>query len=230
MNVLVVDDHTLVRDGIELLLAQLGSGFESVGVGTIDAALQHLRDTPGVDLILLDLQLPGTSGMDGLDQLRNHHPDVPVVVVSGRCDKATVLESIKKGAMGFIPKTYSGSLMVGALEYVVRHKGIHLPCEVFLDQAGPAVQPPASTPHEGEMTTPEAIGLTARQAEVLRLILEGKPNKLIARALSISEATVKSHLSAVLRSLNVTTRTGAVIAANRLRLVFPAATRPSTPP
>lgn len=224
MKVIVVDDHALIREGIARLLTKLAANLEVFEAGSCPEAFAILDAHPDMSLVLLDLGLPGMSGEEGLEFLRARHPDVPVVVLSGERDCETVLNTIRKGAMGFIPKTHSSGLLLAALQFVLVHRGIYLPPDIFLQEASPIAGGPCTKAHASAsadpVTYPEALGLTPRQADILHLVLQGKPNKLICRELGLAEGTVKTHLSAVLRALNVTTRTEAVVAANRLRLVF----------
>jgi DNA-binding NarL/FixJ family response regulator len=144
------------------------------------------------------------------------HPEIPVVILSGAHDAKTVRSAILEGAMGFIPKTHSADLLVGALRLILVHKGVYLPPDLAFD-----VPESGKVPRGVDgVITPNAVGLTPRQADVLYQILQGKSNKAIGRALGIEEPTVKAHVNAVLRVLNVSTRTEAVIVAHRMRLVF----------
>ena len=223
MKILLIDDHPLFREGVALLLKPLVDGLETWEAGSCEEAFELLARRGSADLVLIDLNLPGLSGLDGLKRLRQDHPDVPVVVMSSADDKDTVLAVLDAGAMGFIPKSSTSQVMLGALRLILA-KGIYLPPSVFLAaRAAPAVGPaPAqaavAAPPSGRK--PSELGLTPRQADVLHLLLQGKPAKLIGRQLNLSLSTVKAHTSAVLRALNVTTRTQAVLAASRMDLRF----------
>lgn len=212
MKILLIDDHPLFREGVALLLQPLVEGLQTWEAGSCEAAFELLAQRGAVDLVLIDLGLPGLSGLEGLRRLRQEHPDVPVVVMSSADDKDTVLAALDAGAMGFIPKSSTSQIMLGALRLILA-KGIYLPPSVFLAaRAVPAPAVPGRRPVE--------LGMTPRQADVLHLLLQGKPAKLIGRQLNLSLSTVKAHTSAVLRALNVTTRTQAVLAAGRLGLRF----------
>lgn len=227
MKILLIDDHPLFREGVALLLKPLVDGLETWEAGSCEEAFELLARRGSADLVLIDLNLPGLSGLEGLKQLRQDHPDVPVVVMSSADDKDTVLAVLDAGAMGFIPKSSTSQVMLGALRLILA-KGIYLPPSVFLAAraapavgpapAGVAAAPPANAVEAGRK--PAELGLTPRQADVLHLLLQGKPAKLIGRQLNLSLSTVKAHTSAVLRALNVTTRTQAVLAASRLGLRF----------
>ena len=218
MHVLIVDDHTLFRDGVALLLQRALDGVVVSAVASCADAFRVLRETKAVDLVLMDLGLPDVSGAEGLRMLREHYPDLPVVVLSAANDSATVRRAIKDGAMGFIPKSHSADLLVGALQFILVHRGVYLPPDILLDAAEQPSAP--ALPSDGRAVSAADLGLTPRQGDVLRQLLEGKSNKAIARALGIEESTVKVHVNAVLRALKVTTRTAAVIAAGRMKLTF----------
>jgi DNA-binding NarL/FixJ family response regulator len=223
MKILLVDDHALFREGIALLLRALVADDSLYQAGTCEEALALVAKDPGIELVLMDINLPGTSGISGISLLRTEFPLIPVVGLSSSDDKQTVLDVIDAGAMGFIPKSSSSAVLFAALQLVLS-KGIYIPPEVFLRDrsvgrsAAPwaAAERPATLNH----ATPSDLGLTPRQSEVLFLILQGKSAKAICRDLSLSSSTVKSHTSAALRALNVTTRTQAVIAAGRMGLRF----------
>lgn len=226
MRVLLIDDHPLFREGIALLLRPLVEPLEAFEAGSFEEAQALLAQRGAADLVMIDLGLPGLSGLDGVRHLREAYPEMPVVVMSSADDKDTVLAALDAGAMGFIPKSSTSSIMIGALRLILA-KGIYLPPSVFLagHATAPAVRAPvASAPAQASAPVPTKrpadLGLTPRQAEVLHLLLQGKPAKLIGRQLDLSISTVKAHTSAVLRALNVTTRTQAVVAAGRLGLRF----------
>ncbi|MGZ5800970.1 MAG: response regulator, partial [Burkholderiaceae bacterium] len=164
MHILLIDDHTLFREGVALLLARLGTTVTVLEAGTCEEAFALIGRTPAIDLILIDLKMPGMSGMDGIAVLRERHPDIPVVVVSSDDDMETVIRALDQGAMGFIPKSSSSEVMIGALKLILA-KGIYLPPSVFLGTKQPAAQPKQSSDTSGK--TPAQLGLTARQADVL---------------------------------------------------------------
>lgn len=223
MNVLLIDDHTLFREGIALLLRPLVAELVVYEAGSCEEAFDVMGRQGGADLVLMDLGLPGMSGLQGIALMRERYPETPVVALSSADDKDTVLRALDAGAMGFIPKSSSSSVFVGALKLIMA-KGIYLPPSVFLagrglpEAASAAAAPELVVPPMGKR--PADLGMTQRQAEVLYLILQGKPAKLISRELDLSASTVKAHTSAVLRALNVTTRTQAVVMAGKLGLRF----------
>jgi DNA-binding NarL/FixJ family response regulator len=223
MKLLLVDDHVLFREGVALLLRPLVGTAAILESGNCDEAFAVLRDHADVDLVLMDLGLPGMSGLDGIALMRERHPDIPVVALSSSDDRETVLRALDAGAMGFIPKSSSSGVLAGALKLIMS-KGIYLPPAAFLaERSAPTLRPEpalAAAPPAPTRKAPADFGMTPRQADVLYLILQGKSAKLICRELGLSASTVKSHTSAVLRALNVTTRTQAVIAAGKLGLTF----------
>ncbi|MBS0454133.1 MAG: response regulator transcription factor [Proteobacteria bacterium] len=220
MKVLLVDDHALFREGVTLLLRRLDAEMEAIAAGSCEDALAQIRAFGPPDLALVDLGLPGIDGMDGLHLLREEAPNMLLVVMSSDDDQGTILEAIRRGAVGFIPKSSTSETMNHALR-VVLDRGIYLPPSVSLNSEHIGQAPSRRVVHTGvsgvaSLATPRSLGLTPRQTDVLRLILLGKSAKLISRELDLSESTVKTHTGAVLRALNVTTRTQAVIAAARL--------------
>lgn len=211
VKILVVDDHTLFREGLKFLLRGLDAALEVEEAGTCDQALA-LAAHGGHELVLLDLRLPGRNGLDALAALREGAPGVPIVVLSGEDDPQVIRAAIEAGAMGFIPKSSTSAVLVQALRLVLAN-GVYLPAaalESSYDAPPAAAEPPAA----------EAVlaGITPRQLDVLRFVIQGKTNKMIGRELGISDGTVKQHLSAVLRALDVRNRTEAVYAAAKLGL------------
>jgi DNA-binding NarL/FixJ family response regulator len=205
LKILVIDDHPLIREAVRNVLGRLGESIVALEAADCDCALSIVDEHPDLDLILLDLGLPGTSGMDALGMLRERHPAVPVVVLSASDDRDTVVEALDRGAMGFIPKSSSNEIMLNALRLVLSG-GVYLPPKVFISNHAtlPAPMPVAN------------LGLTERQLQVLVLMVQGKPNKLICRELGLAESTVKIHVTAILKALHVTSRTQAVIAVGRM--------------
>lgn len=217
MKILLVDDHTLFREGMRLVLSQLDPESEIFEAANCAQAFAAADAHPDCDIVLLDLNLPDMPGFEALSVLREKHPHLPVVVLSAADDRATVLEALDLGAMGFIPKSSSSGVLLGALRLVLA-KGVYIPPAVLAADAVNA--PPAATPKSAKTVRPSDLGLTDRQMDVLGLIVQGKPNKLICRELGLAEGTVKTHVTAVLRALDVTNRTQAVLAVGRLGLTF----------
>lgn len=215
MRILVVDDHPLMADAIKLALLQLAGATQADSAENLQQAFALAGEAPEPDLVLLDLGLPDCSGIEALARFRERFPQLPVVVVSGASDAASILGALDLGAMGYILKTSPKDLLLNAVRLVVSG-GIYVPVEALKSHES-AAEPAVAARPQGA-TRPDQIGLSTRQAEVLGLLLKGLPNKLIARKLDIAENTVKIHVSAVLHALGVSTRTQALIAASRLGL------------
>ncbi len=212
MRILLVDDHTLFREGLRHLLGALDERVQMDGASDCAEALERLGSGT-YDLVLLDLKMPGLHGLDALATLRSTAPATPVVVLSGEDDAKIVHAAIECGAMGFIPKSSTSEILIQAMRLVLAH-GVYLPPAVL--NAGPGARAaPLSLPEQPGEDLP---GLTPRQMDVLRCVLKGKPNKIVARELNVSEATVKTHLTAVFDALGVRNRTEAVYAAAKLGL------------
>ncbi|MCU0896180.1 MAG: response regulator transcription factor [Burkholderiales bacterium] len=220
MRILVVDDHPLMAEAIGVALRLLDGSATLATAADLATALELSGGEDSFDLALLDLGLPDCSGLDGLARFRAARPALPVVVVSGASDAATIVAALDLGAMGFIPKTSSRDILLSAVRLVAAGQ-VYVPIEALHAQPVAAVAEASAAPRPASATgtvRPADLGLTPRQADVLALLLKGHSNKLIARKLDITESTVKVHVSAVLQSLNVTTRTQALIAAMSMGL------------
>jgi len=218
LKVLVVDDHALIRQGMRSVLAQLGDGeavevIEASGYGD---ALERIAANPDLDLVLLDLRMPDVSGFAALADIEDRHPDVPIVVMTGEDDPELVREAFEHGALGFIPKSSPAPVILAALRLVLSG-GTYVPPEIMAARAAPRIAP-AAAPDPDAALAAGRLGITPRQSDVLTLLLAGKSNKVISRELNLAEGTVKNHVGAVLKALNVDTRVQAVIAAARLGL------------
>jgi DNA-binding NarL/FixJ family response regulator len=223
VKILIVDDHPLIREALRHVLTVLDAKINLIDAQNFAGALVAADANPDLDLVLLDLGLPDIDGFDALLELRKSHPGIPVVVLSASEQPATVLRAIDAGAMGFIPKTTANHLLLGALRLVLAG-GVYLPVEVLRQHEStpdPALRVAAQATEVAKMPTPQDIGRTKRQAEVLALLVQGKSNKLICRNLGLAEGTVKIHVTAILKALNVANRTQAVIAVGKLRLKLP---------
>ena len=217
MKVLIVDDHALIRDALSRVLANLAPDMTVLEATDPRLAFETVERQPDLDLVLLDLTLPGMHGLSVLQSLREKHPAISVVVISATSDRDSVKRALDHGALGFIPKSSSNEVLSNALRLVLAG-GIYVPPEILgRAQAGESVAPPIPIGH----TTPAEIGLTERQAQILALIMKGKSNKLICRELDIAESTVKNQITAILKTLNVTSRTQAVLAVEKLGLALP---------
>lgn len=215
LKILLVDDHELFREGVKLLLANLADSCDFAEAADLASALavaaQHR-----FDIVLLDFRLPGPSGFDALRALRETADAASIVVLSGEDDPALIRRVIDEGAAGFIPKASSHAMMMAALRLIIAG-GTYLPAHVLSithdnDAAGDA--------DSGGDAGPSTAHLTERQRDALRLAMQGQSNKVIAREMSVSEATVKAHLSAAFRALGVRNRTEAVFVSARLKIAI----------
>ncbi len=219
-KVLIVDDHAMFREGIRLLFDKQGFACDLLEADSCAGALTLLEQRVDVDWVLLDLGLPDKAGIDALGLLRKRHEGVPVVVLSGSEDRALVLECINRGAMGFIAKSSNSAVLINALQ-VVFAGGVYLPPALFW-QTDPLQAPAAKSPSVAIADPFTSLGMSKRQIQVLELVVQGLSNKLISDRLDLAEATVKSHVAAGLRALNVKNRTQAVVAVAKLgRLAGP---------
>lgn len=214
LKILTADDHELFRQGLNLVLTQLDADTEVESVADYGALLARIDEAgaDSFDLILADLMMPGMAWEDALAALAETAPEVPLVIVSALGDPGIVRRAVDLGAAGFIPKTAPGPVILQALKLVLSG-GVYLPAEILGAGEAPAPEPAAEDP--------VLARLTPRQRDVLALIGQGRSNKEIARQLDLSEGTVKLHVSAILKSLNVSNRTGAVVAAAKAGLGKP---------
>ncbi len=228
MKVLLIDDHPLILSALQNIIQGLSDSVSVVAADSARAAREALVQDSAFDLVLLDLRLGDADGFDVLAEFRAAYPSLPVVVVSASDRTSDVIRAIDLGAMGFVPKRSSNDTLFEALSMVMSG-GIYVPP---MNMGDPTSEPdpyavPASdalrsvrerAADDGFQTHAplESLGLTPRQTEVLGLLLQGKPNKLIARDLNLSVETVKDHVAAVLRTLNVSSRTQAVLAVGQM--------------
>ncbi len=204
MRILVADDHALFREGLVLQIQQMDETAEVEEAADLDTALEQVRGGAPLDLVLVDLAMPGTPWRDVLPAMREAAPDLPLVVLSASEERRDIEDALKLGAAGYIPKSSSTKVMLKALNLVL-DGGVYLPPEILNEYR-------AAAPTEGAAAA-EGPGLTPRQTDVLRLMGKGLSNKEIAHELNVSEGTVKLHVTAILRALGVGNRTHAVIAA-----------------
>lgn len=219
MKFLVVDDHALIREAMQGVLRSLRGDAVVLEAADAEAALRALQSHPDMDLVLLDLHLPDQDGLQVLATVAERHPAVAVVMLSGDKDQATIRRALDLGAQGFIPKTETREVLSSALALVLAG-GVYVP-PAALRNAPTAPTAPTLRPDTPDPGAAHALGLTERQLEVLALLMEGKNNKLICRALNLAEPTVKNHVSAILKALGVSSRTEAVLAVTRLGLSLP---------
>lgn len=200
-RILIVEDHTLVREAVAQTLRHLDEGVECVEARCADEALAKLGDGGEWDLAVIDLMLPDMTGFSLLAVLAKRFPDVPAIVVSALDDGATVQRALKAGASGFVPKSSSGEEMLKAVR-VVMEGGVYSPL---------AALPESGRRRGGGVPVQERFGLTAAQTRVMELLAQGKTNREIADLLGLSEGTIKVHMSAIFRALNVSNRAQALV-------------------
>lgn len=218
MKILIADDHRLVIEAVKVKLAELGPDVEFRMALKVEDLRREATDD--LDLALIDLTMPGAEGYSHIAELRERLPALPIIVLSGVEDPDVMRAAIDLGALGFIPKAYSPDVMLSAVRLVLAG-GVFVPQMMLSGMSHhPAGAPPAAADAAGgaRSTSLDQLRglLTERQIDVLRLLSQGKPNKLIARDLGISEGTVKIHLAAIFRALDVRNRTEAVVAARGL--------------
>lgn len=214
MKALLVDDHALIRDALRAVLVELKPDVSIEEASNGESALRLAEEHSDLALVLLDLNLPDGDGLALLDRLRGLRPNAAVVILSAFNDREHVVKALRAGASGFIPKSAKREVMLSALNLVFSG-GIYIPPEVLpLDID--AQLPTAHSVKPGRPASAVDVGLTERQLEVLALMMQGKSNKAICRALDLAEPTVKNHITSILRALKATNRTEAVIAAGSM--------------
>jgi DNA-binding NarL/FixJ family response regulator len=208
--VLLADDQTLFREGFKRLLVDLGQPAEIFEAEDLPVAIRHIEQQPRFDIIVLDWGIPGMNGLAGMPRLRQCAPETPIVVLSASTRWQDAKGALSAGAAGYVPKTSSAQVLLGALKLILAG-GIYLP-PLLLDTNEPEENARASA-------DAAAAGLTKRQLEVLVLLSDGKTNRQIAEQLGLSEGTVKLHVAAVFKGLKVHSRTQAVMLATRMSLI-----------
>ncbi|OFX12977.1 MAG: hypothetical protein A2516_04510 [Alphaproteobacteria bacterium RIFOXYD12_FULL_60_8] len=202
MKVLVADDHPLVRSGIKGVLHDFDPAaivFEAVDFPAVSRVIES---HPDLNLVLLDLNMPGGGGLPGLRELRDGYPALSIVVLSGSENLRDMRGALDAGASGYIPKSSPTELMISALNLVLSG-GVYVPPQILTARDDKESE-------GGEVL--HVTGLTGRQEEVLGLMRQGKSNKEIAREMNIAESTVKAHVSIILKTLDVTSRAKAILA------------------
>ncbi len=204
---LIIDDHPLFREALQSAIGLAFSDADSLEARSIDEALKALADNPVFDLALLDLNMPGTRGFEGLLELRTQYPRLPVVVVSGHEEARIISEALSYGVAGFIPKSAKKADLAAAITAVMSGE-IYVPAGYDAPQNG----------HDNSKSEllSKIASLTPQQLRVLQMLKQGLLNKQIAYELKVGETTIKAHVSEILRKLNVFSRTQAVIEVSKL--------------
>jgi len=209
MKTLLADDHPLMREGVRQVLSQLEPPVEIIDAHDYPSLFAQTALHADLDLALVDLNMPGFVGMQGITQYRSRFPDIPLVVLSASESPHDIRNALEAGALGYIPKAASTAVMLAALRQVLAGD-LYVPACLGDSHAGLHTVAPA------DFEALQHSGLTARQLEVARLLAQGCANKAIAGMLAMSESTVKVHIAAIFRALNVSNRTEAVLAIQRL--------------
>jgi two-component system, NarL family, nitrate/nitrite response regulator NarL len=206
MKILHADDHSLFREGLGFFLRLLDSQVVALEAGNLQSTLDKLALESPVDLLLLDLEMPGMNGLEGFYTIRRRYPELPIAIVSGVNDAHIIRTLIDGGARGYIPKLAGSEQLMDALRRILQGE-IYLPDAMFI---------PAS---RSAANDDKASALTSRQQQILPLLAEGMPNKQIADTLGVTEGTIKQHLKDLFRRLGANNRTQAVREARRLGLL-----------
>ncbi len=207
MKILIVDDHALVREGLRQVLRGLDNDVEVLDAANCARAFELARQHANLDLVLLDYHLPDMNGQEALEVFACQHPELPIIMLSGYMNPLLMRQVLNKGAAAFLTKSGNSDELLSAIRLVL---------------AGGVYLAPETIPSNGSGLLDESVveapapNLTQRQEEVLQLLLDGYSNKEIGKTLSLSDETVKNHVSAILRGFEVNNRTQAVMAASRL--------------
>lgn len=202
-KILIVDDHPMFREALRGAVQSALANADVFEAGSIETARDALCGAPGIEIVLLDLSLPGTAGFDGLMLLRSSFPRIPIMIVSGLDDPKIVKEAIRLGAAGFVPKSVDKTTLAQGLSEVLSGS-VFVPADLAQSLSDCAAT-------EAGDIADRVAELTPAQMRVLQLLRHGRLNKQIAYELGVSETTVKAHVSEILRKLNVVSRTQAVI-------------------
>jgi DNA-binding NarL/FixJ family response regulator len=213
-TVLIVNDHPLIRQAVAEILGGLAGGMHIIQADTVAGALTELGAHPDTALVLLDPALGERDGASGFERIRAEHPRARVVALCAPSGRGAVLAVLARGAMGFIPDRSPPGVLLNAVRLVLAGQ-VYLPPEVL--RTGEATAPVAASPRR------DGPSITPRQLEVLTLLVQGIPNKLICRSLVMAEGTLKTHVSTIYRELGVSNRAQAGFAVRRLGLRLPGA-------
>ncbi len=196
LRFLIADDHPMFRDALSTIMARAFAPCEMIEAADVDQVYRALNQPPEIDLLLLDLAMPGARGFSALIGLRAQFPTLPIAIVSGRADALTVARALAHGAVGFVPKSANAETLTSAIKRL-------LAGDIY-DPINHGAHPvePSETAIASQLRT-----LTPAQFRVLLGVCDGKLNKQIAHELSITEATVKAHVTAVLRKFGAHHRT-----------------------
>ncbi len=206
MKILVIDDHALIREGLRQVLKDLADKVEVLQAGNCVQAFALAQIHADLDLVVLDYHLPDLSGLDALNLFGERHPEIPIVFLSGAASTQLMREALESGAAGFITKSSQTDAILEAIRHVLEG-GVYMPAELRVEMALSA--------KDGAQVPVTKMPLTRRQELVLGCLLDGMSNKEISDILNVSEETIKTHVTAILRYFEVQNRTQAVVAAAR---------------
>jgi len=224
MKILVIDDHVLIRQAMQGVVRKIKRDAILLEAADSRQAMQTIAENPDTDLILLDLTLPDRDGLSVLGDIRQRAPTVSIVVISAIQDPKFVMKALDLGARGYIPKSAQGDVILNALRLVISG-GVYVPPEILAGRELPQTMQRQVTFDQAQ-PSPADLQLTERQLQVLALMMQGKNNKTICRTLRLAEPTVKNHVTRILKALQVTNRTEAVVAVNNLGWKFDASAKP----
>lgn len=210
MKVLIADDHALFRDALSLQLEKINPDAIILQAANFNQALKFVETDPNISLVVMDLDMPETNWQEALKELKGKLPKARFVVVSAGDDGGTIRKSLELGVSGFISKRAESEVLNQAIQLVLEG-GTYLPPSVL--------QPSSAAQMQDNRRQGTAKTLTMRQNQVLNLVAQGLSNKQIAYEMGVSEATVKLHINALLRSVGATNRTQAVIMAQKMGII-----------
>lgn len=206
MKMLIIDDHALFRAGLSHILNELEENINILEASNYESAFKLVSDNSDLDLVLLDLNMPGKDGFSALDTFSKEYPAMPIVILSASIQQSNVRRALDTGAMGYIPKDTPSHVMLNALRLIL-DGGIYVPTCMAQQNND-----------ELNLNNSNAHNLTPRQLEVLAMVVQGNSNKVIAARLELAEATVKMHVTAILKCFGVSNRTQAAMAAEKFGL------------
>ncbi len=214
MKILIADDHELFLKGLELILQDLEDNIQLKLAHNYTEVFQILQNETDFDLIVTDLAMPGANWLDALTKIHNLTPEIPIVILSAVFDSEIVQKTIELGASAYLPKTSSNGIILNAMRLVLSG-GVYIPPELL--NSSVCIEENILSQLKNKDSERET--LTPRQLDVLKLIAKGCSNKVIAHELGLTEGTVKLHVTALLKALNVYNRTGAVVEATKKGLI-----------
>jgi len=206
MKILIVDDHPLFREGLIHVLHELEEKMVILEASNCDQAFNHISANPDIDLVLLDLNLPGIDGFEVLGRCTQQYSALPVVILSASNQRSDIQQALDSGAMGYIPKDTTSAIMLNALK-IIMSGGIYVPQSMALTDECKDFSSASNKNYD----------FTPRQRDVLALLIDGYSNKHIAQELQLAEATVKVHITSIFKTLGVSNRTQAAMMATQLK-------------